>query len=229
MATGFHAALRWTTQGRARVLIVIHPAGLLLLFFLEACAILLVWFLLACGDVEANPGPQVAEQWMGSQDPYSSPEQAHGATRAHRSGIHRSLLSLAGYSASPDPMTANSVEGLQTWCSNLQADNEHLKNEVYHLNTQCMILQEQCSDLLHWKDWMTDMIQQMDGQIDKIESFSRRNNLRFFNVLEDDREDDLKCTRKVVQLLNRFYPMRQWTVDDVERAHRLGRSIRNPN
>ena len=59
--------------------------------------------------------------------------------------------------------------------------------------------------------------------MDKLESFSRRNNVRFFNVYEGPNEENAACFSKVVQLLNRFYSSsKTWTADDVERAHRTG-------
>ena len=58
--------------------------------------------------------------------------------------------------------------------------------------------------------------------MDKLEFFSRRNNVRFFNVYEESDETSEDCVRKVVQLLNRFYSQKVWTRDDVERAHRTG-------
>ena len=55
--------------------------------------------------------------------------------------------------------------------------------------------------------------------MDKLEFFSRRNNVRFFNVYEERYETNEDCVRKVFQLLNRFYSQKVWTRDDVERAN----------
>ena len=57
--------------------------------------------------------------------------------------------------------------------------------------------------------------------MDKLESFSRRNNVRFFNVYEGPNEENAACVIKVVQTLNHFYSSsKTWSADDVERAHR---------
>ena len=44
-----------------------------------------------------------------------------------------------------------------------------------------------------------------DKEMDMLESFCRRNNIRFFNVYEGPNEENTACVRKVVQFLNRFY------------------------
>ena len=51
-----------------------------------------------------------------------------------------------------------------------------------------------------------------EQEIDKLESFSRRNNIRLFNVYEGSNEDDTSRVQKVVQLLNRFYSTKQKTM-----------------
>ncbi|KAL8620545.1 hypothetical protein ACOMHN_028048 [Nucella lapillus] len=125
---------------------------------------------------------------------------------------------MAGYRHRDSHSTAR----LDSWCEALQKDNDQLKHEVDLLTNKCYILEEQCKNLFEWKDLFIDVSQKMDTQVDRLESFSRRNNLRFFNVFEGPKENNFQCTRKVIQLLNRFFPIKQWSIDDVERAHRIG-------
>ncbi|KAL8582253.1 hypothetical protein ACOMHN_037010 [Nucella lapillus] len=125
---------------------------------------------------------------------------------------------MAGYRHRDSHSTAR----LDSWCEALQMDNDQLKHEVDLLTNKCYILEEQCKNLFEWKDLFIDVSQKMDTQVDRLESFSRRNNLRFFNVFEGPKENNFQCTRKVIQLLNRFFPIKQWSIDDVERAHQIG-------
>ena len=70
----------------------------------------------------------------------------------------------------------------------------------------------------------------IDKEMDKLESFSRRNNTHFFNVYEGPNEENAACVSKVVQLPNRFYSSsKTWTAVDVERAHRTGPKNDNYN
>lgn len=165
-------------------------------------AVFLARFLLQCMDVEANPGPV-----------------------QNTGNLRRTLFSMAGYPKHHD--TEHSERRLEDWCQDLQEHNEKLREDVQYLSGQCSTLQQQCDDLFQWRDTFLDVAQKMDSQVDKIESFSRRNNVRFFNVHEGPQEDNSQCTRMVVQLLNRFFGTKNWTTDDLERAHRLGRKSTN--
>eukprot|EP00745_Piridium_sociabile_P028451 TRINITY_DN4581_c0_g1_i8.p1 TRINITY_DN4581_c0_g1~~TRINITY_DN4581_c0_g1_i8.p1 ORF type:complete len:674 (-),score=116.05 TRINITY_DN4581_c0_g1_i8:159-2180(-) len=214
----------------------------MLQFFLKTCAILIGWLLLFCGDVESNPGPIQNVQWMQrkehsnyshdhSHTPFYSrtayTRTVHCPSPEPESDLHSNLFSMAGYPQHSDMNAMDAVRRLESWCGTLQKDNDQLRQKVQYLTSQCTVLEQHCNNLFQWKDSFVDMAHKMDSQMDKIESFSRRNNLRFFNVYEGPHEDGSQCIRKVVQLLNRFFPAKQWTTDDVERAHRLGQ--RNSN
>ena len=67
-----------------------------------------------------------------------------------------------------------------------------------------------------------EFVNNLQTQLDRLEGFSRRNNIRFFNVFEGEKEDVSVCARKVVQLLTRFFPWKEWSIRDIERAHRTG-------
>ena len=62
----------------------------------------------------------------------------------------------------------------------------------------------------------------LDDQLDKVEAHSRRNKVRFVNVIEDPNEDYKACVHKVVKPLKTFHPSKTWTSGDIERAHRVG-------
>ena len=57
---------------------------------------------------------------------------------------------------------------------------------------------------------------------DKLEGFSRRDNLEFFNIPQSAAEDYETCVTKVVSILQDTVPNRQWCRADIVRAHRLG-------
>lgn len=210
--------------------------------------IFLAGFLLSCGDVEANPGPGhhgngYFSKFFGrstSSQPKNAVENdtSHTTPRPFDTDpddpLHMRMLSMAGYPQqhysnkgfSVDKLT-ESVDKLESWCQSLQEENDEMKHDLSFLTSKCFLLQEECESLNQWKDLF---VEKMDDQMDKLEAFSRRNNVRFFNVFQEQDENDIQCIRKVVQLLNRFFPEKIWTVDDIERAHRSGprSSDRNP-
>ena len=118
---------------------------------------------------------------------------------------------------------SNTICNLDTRCQSLQSENDQLKNDIRYLSARREILQNQVGNLHDWKNHFHDLCQtSTDDKVDKLEFFSRRNNVRFFNVYEESDETSEDCVRKVVQLLIRFYSQKVWTRDDVERAHRTG-------
>ena len=63
----------------------------------------------------------------------------------------------------------------------------------------------------------------LEEKIDKLKRFSRRDNLKFFNIPQSTDEDYETCVMKVVSILQDTVPNRQWCRGDIVRArHRLG-------
>ena len=114
------------------------------------------------------------------------------------------------------------MQTLNAWCRSLQTENDHLAVDVKYLAAKCEVLELQGGNLCAWRDYLSREPSDLADHIDKLEAFSRRNNIRFFNVCEAPSEDYTSCARKVVQLLNEFYPFKTWMEEDVERAHRVG-------
>ena len=110
---------------------------------------------------------------------------------------------------------ANAIRILKELYRSLQSENELLKEDLNHLSARCETLQRYCEDLNDWQDQLSGTTSELDDHLDRLEAFSRR----FFNVHEGPGEDYKSCVRKVVQLLNRFYPHKTWGPEDVERVH----------
>ena len=91
-----------------------------------------------------------------------------------------------------------------------------------YLSARCESLQQHCENLYDWQDQLSSATRELDDHLDRLDAFSRKNNLRFFNVREGPGEDYKSCARKVVQLLNRFFPFKTWRPEDLEQAHRVG-------
>ena len=69
---------------------------------------------------------------------------------------------------------------------------------------------------------MEEMTQGLDDKIDKLESFSKRDNLKFFNVAESTEPEKYdSCAKKILDLLQNCVPDRVWQLSDIVQAHRL--------
>ena len=67
-----------------------------------------------------------------------------------------------------------------------------------------------------------EMTQRLDDKIDKLESFSKRDNLKFFSVAESPEPETSDSCAKILDLLQNCVPDRVWQLSDIVRAHRLG-------
>ena len=194
--------------------------------------------------VELNPGPNsrpasVTHNWTArtmhsTQPPLDSLTAAHQTNSNHGHTAHLPTAPPAAPLLFDRDVTTtsllNALHRLETWCSSLQAVNDQLQQDVRYLSQKCELFDGQWANFYDWKDHFVKICLNIDKEMDKLESFSHRNNIRFFNVYEGPNEENTACVSKVVQLLNRFYSSsKTWTADDVERAHRTGPKNDNYN
>ena len=59
--------------------------------------------------------------------------------------------------------------------------------------------------------------------IDRLEAHSRRDNLRFFGIPEEEEETYESCASSMVNFLIENFPYKHWSGSDIIRAHRVGR------
>ena len=204
----------------------------------------LILALLLRAGVEPNPGPNsrpasVTHDWT-ARTTHSVLRLFDSLTAAHLTNSnygHIAQLPSAPPTAPSlldrDVSTtslSNTVHRLENWRSSLQVANDQFQQDVRYLSQKCELFDGQCANFYDWKDHFVKMCLNIPKEMDKLESFSRRNNVRFFNVYEGSNEEKAACVSKVLQLLNRFYSSsKTWTADDVERAHRTGPKNDNYN
>ncbi|XP_067656355.1 uncharacterized protein [Haliotis asinina] len=71
-------------------------------------------------------------------------------------------------------------------------------------------------------DIMQTKLSDFDEEIDRLEAFSRRDNVIIYGVPECSDEDHVTCKQKAVNLMNEFVKTKKWQKSDLSRAHRLG-------
>nr|KAG5691046.1 hypothetical protein BaRGS_003076 [Batillaria attramentaria] len=67
---------------------------------------------------------------------------------------------------------------------------------------------------------LNQMQEEFDKKVDKLESCSRRDNLKFFGIPETTGETFVIRARKIVDVLKNTVPNRDWKTEDIIRAHR---------
>ena len=75
-------------------------------------------------------------------------------------------------------------------------------------------------------DTLASETESLNKEIDRLEGFSRRDNLQFFGLgPETPAESFQVCAGKAVAALNDLQnPVKRWTEEDISRAHRTGQS-----
>ena len=123
-------------------------------------------------------------------------------------------------------------EGINERCNRLESDNEkvndHVKNVVMNMNDLCQETKEMKDEngiLSEKVEELRGELERMNSEVDRLEEFSRRDNLRMFGVASisgEGREGYDECSAAVCSALNGIAGEREWTERDIARAHRMG-------
>ena len=115
------------------------------------------------------------------------------------------------------------IADLETEVQSLKSDNEMLKqdNEVLQLDVD-----ELNNDL----ETKTSIIESLDRDVDKLESYSRRDTLRIFGLPEITNETYENLKAYVIStVLNIACPDIKWHKEDIVRTHRVGKDSYDPD
>ena len=70
---------------------------------------------------------------------------------------------------------------------------------------------------------MQEELMEARKNLNRVESHNRRGNLKIFGIAEHQGEDKEQCEEVAIQLLNKYMPGHDWEVEQIEKAHRLGK------
>ncbi len=182
--------------------------------------------LLVRGGVEQNPGPEF-DQAMDKL--YSRIEsrlsQAEGRiTFQTMEEMQRQINSVM---KQHQRQSRDITQSLKNGHQSLHTEIQRVHTQVTHLSDTVEENREKITNIAEDQCRTAEKLQKLESEIERLESFSRRNNLRFFNIPQPTNETDDDCTRTLVRTLNHFYPSKRWNEDDIERAHRTGSTASN--
>lgn len=163
--------------------------------------VFMVSYLLACGDIEPNPGP-------GSDDRPGTSDQDNVILKALDTAVKR-------LEDKHDNSTARLERNMTEMRDSLLTHLHKVESKVSELETQCSDLQQENRELNKKLDSLT-------MKCDSLENHSRRNNLLFFGV-ERGRgfESWEECEAKVRKVIKDGIGISDEIC--IERAHRVGR------
>nr|KAG5685965.1 hypothetical protein BaRGS_017404 [Batillaria attramentaria] len=109
----------------------------------------------------------------------------------------------------------------------IASDIAELKERTLTLETTFEKLSEKQEDVAEsvedLQEDLKDLQARYEEELDKLEAFSCRDNLRFFGLTETPGETFESCAAKVVECLQGTVPNKVWSEDDIVRAHRVGK------
>ena len=123
-------------------------------------------------------------------------------------------------------------EEIDKRCHTLETNYQTLSSAVQDANADVGDLlgasKENSDEMCRISATVVDMekeIANLKSEVDRLEEFSRRDNLRMYGKPHSgDHEDYDACARAVSDVLNCVEGPRRWTPDDIARAHRIGQS-----
>ncbi|KAL8618583.1 hypothetical protein ACOMHN_021852 [Nucella lapillus] len=75
----------------------------------------------------------------------------------------------------------------------------------------------------HRKQCLRNTVGDLETEIDRLEGFSRHNNIKLFGVPESTGEEQEDCEEIVRYVLETYISEKTWDPDVIKRAHRLGK------
>jgi hypothetical protein len=144
---------------------------------------------------------------------------------AFRSLVLCVLLIIGGVELNPGPTEEITMKDL--WqqlvplCS-LPEDIASLKRSIEKLSASFSAIQDDLKDLKNKCQTLEEEKKELAVRLDRLEGQSRRNNLVFYNIAEQEREN-WKQTETLLRKLIEEQMGVQLRENDIERAHRLGR------
>ena len=123
-------------------------------------------------------------------------------------------------------------ESINKRCDSLEEEQEKLAaavggltNHVEDLSADSTRTREETREMAQTVQSLRQELETMGEEVDRLEAFSRRDNLRLFGIPQvGDTESYSQCASAVVSVLNSVEGSKTWTDRDIVRAHRIGQA-----
>ena len=112
------------------------------------------------------------------------------------------------------------IELLESKLYDKDQENDKLKTQIKKLNTD---LEEQKSENLTLRGEIDEKSEIMNGKLNDLEQYGRRNNVRIEGMINDKDETPEMTSKLVIDTLNTKIEGLHLTNSDIDAAHRLGK------
>jgi len=181
--------------------------------------VLAAWRIWLSNDVEKNPGPPKQDLEKVVNDAVSKVDSLE----------HKLTDKIASLGQSLDQKLDKLIQAVQSQAdmiSNIEKSQQDVKAELSSFREDINLIKdsvasnrEAINTVSEQQDRTSEVLEEIQDDLDRLEGFSRRNNVKIFGLKESRNE---VCEKLVMDVLNHYLPREQWSRDTVERAHRLG-------
>ncbi|GFR83305.1 RING finger protein 40 [Elysia marginata] len=104
----------------------------------------------------------------------------------------------------------------------MKREMSELKWETSELKNEQSVQRLDIDEIDRGVSKVHDGVRSCKDKIEKVERYSRRENLIFYGIPEAQDKDPCTCKDTIVIFLNDHVPKRRWCDRDMVRAHRIG-------
>jgi hypothetical protein len=203
---------------------------------------------LLSGDVELNPGPGPGENVnIESEQDLAMAAALGDKFKQLEDSLQSKLDAILAQISSQSNILKEKQTTMQKQGELLQQQNEALRKFGAEQEAMKNTVAGLCSDITEVKSSVqrheqaigevsdkqdrlyetVETVANLEAEVDRLEGFSRRNNIKFFGIPEANsgKEDD--CAQAVLNVLSTYIPQKKWGAETIERAHRLGHFVPN--
>ena len=217
---------RFIAMMRARVVLVKSRLQFTLFVFVAH-------LLLCCGDIEVQPGPSSATDLASGKEKAAMAESDSITQDSLRNMLQKMIDDQAEKILLG---TQQQIQAVQSEIAQVNSFVQSLSEDVACIKERASNLEQMCEKSAEERDSLKSSVgeveeklegltKKFDEKLDRLEAYSRRENLLLFGIPESDKEN---CVEKVLQTVRTALPDKQWSDDDIVRAHRLGTQAPGP-
>ncbi|KAL8593160.1 hypothetical protein ACOMHN_009815 [Nucella lapillus] len=186
------------------------------------------------GDVEENPGPNPGQEKSLSEPAVTTPHKTQNLQEKIKQlevNLQKKLDSILAVMQTQ----AETLNRQEDTLRRFKTDQEAMQKSIADLcqdvkDTKQGVQQntEAITRLSTKQDDIRNTVGYLETEIDRLEGFSRHNNIKLFATGEEQED----CAEVVRYVLETYIPEKTWDPDVIERAHRLGKPNshnRNPH
>lgn len=222
----------------------LHAIGLLTVSVLSVTSIFAKRRVLLSGDIEQNPGPDTVIFDQNSEQETKMATALGDRFKKLEDSLQTKLDMILSQICNQSEMLKQQEETMRRQGELLKQqgdalrkfgiDYEQMKETVSGLCGEIRVVKDNVQKneramvaVAVEQDKVTETVANLEAEIDRLESFSRRNNVKFFGIPEASPGEKEDCAEAVTHVLQTYIPNGPWGPETIERAHRLGKFTPN--